>query len=150
MKTMSSNGTYFLLVLLAAIACSNQDTGVIRKVAPASEKENSQSGNPEDDPNKDLNVEKIEASGSGLFLSWTKPTAPVLSYRIYSNGGTDLSTGGELLRTVTAPAGKEIPVEIELTKEEAAKAQAGRLCLYMIAANGSLSSEPSATACLGI
>ena len=57
---------------------------------------------------------------------------------------------GELIRTITAPAGKKIPVEMELAKKEAAKAQGGKLCLYMIADNGTLSSEASSTACLAI
>lgn len=149
MKINSGFGIQILLVLYAFLACSSEDSGVIRKSVPVSEKDKVQTDKKTaDNPAKDLNAEKDVAAGSGLFLSWTKSTAPVLSYRIYSTGGNDMSTGGELIRTIAVPSGQEATLEIELTNGEAAKATGGKLCLYMIATNSSFSSEPSTPACL--
>ncbi len=145
MKYMSPLSCLFFL----ALSCSSDDSGQIR----ANKSQGDQKAQPVDknaDPNKDLNAQIPGKTGSGLFLSWSKSTSSVLTYRIYTTKGVEASSGGELLRTITKEVDKDIPLEMELTQEELAKGVGGKICMYMVATNGPLTSEPSSPICKAI
>lgn len=138
----------FLGILLLASACSTQAIVLPVTVSNATTVNQQTTA----DSEQTGSSPQTQSSSESLQLTWNKGESAVQSYKIFFNKTEKNSSGGTLVKTITAEAGKEISnsTDLALSALGADVPKTGEFCFYIVAESAGQASEPSDSSCLSL